>query len=88
MVDKGIDNDNNGWSSIDTAPKDGTIIDVYLGNSSEEMVKYYCCPYTKIAHSWHYKNGGYRPALGLENITPCCNEIPTHWRPKCLPPIR
>jgi hypothetical protein len=72
------------WQPIKTAPKDGTIFDVWLGNAEPSYVEFYCGPGgTRRSASWHWNQGKYRPAMGLP--IPVFVE-PTHWQPLPEPP--
>lgn len=69
-----------GWQPIETAPKDGTIIDVWLGNASESDVDFYCTAGTRRSPGWSWKQGKFRPLGGLKVAMPTF-EVPTHWMP-------
>lgn len=71
-----------GWKPIKTAPKNGTVIDVWLGNASPEDVEFYCSPGTRRSANWHWFQGRFRPFSGLNVLVTTVD--PTHWRP--LPP--
>lgn len=74
-----------GWRTIDSAPKDGTIIDVWLGEEVEDGDHgFYCSPGTRRATSWHWKGGKFRPYTGLMNMPVAI--APTHWMPLPSPP--
>lgn len=68
------------WQTMDTAPRDGTIIDVWLGDASKDDVAFYCTPGTRRSPTWHYLNGKFRPYLCGGMSMPCFVK-PTHWRP-------
>lgn len=69
------------WQPIETAPKDGTIIDVWLGDADERDVSFYCIPTSRRAVGWSWKNGKFRPLGGL-NIEMPTFVVPTHWMPQ------
>jgi hypothetical protein len=73
------------WQPIETAPKDGMIIDVWLGNADQPDLDFYCTPGTRRATNWHYTHGKFRPYLGLPHAMPTFVE-PTHWMPLPEPP--
>ena len=78
---------DDGWRPIETAPRDGTVIDVWLGRAEPEDVEFYCGPgNTRRAASWHWHKGKFRPAMGLEDAVPPVFVQPTHWRPLPPPP--
>ena len=66
------------WQPIETAPKDGTIFDVWLGDASKSDLDFYCGRGTQRSPSWHWWNGKFRPAGGLGMPT---FVQPTHWMP-------
>jgi hypothetical protein len=72
------------WQPIETAPKDGTVIDVWLGNASKSDVLFYCTPGTRRSCGWHWSNGKFRPTMGLQ--TPAVFIVPTHWQSLPSPP--
>jgi hypothetical protein len=72
------------WRPIETAPRDGTVIDVWLGNAEPGDVEFYCTPGTKRACDWHWFRGKFRPRLGLQAMPTFV--VPTHWRPLPPPP--
>ena len=86
----------SGWFPIATAPRDGTVIDVWLGDSGpagtspEEVdVTFYCDPVpgSRRSTNWRYQNGEFRPALGLSVGTAMpVFVVPTHWRKLPDPP--
>ena len=73
------------WQPIETAPKDGTIIDVWLGDCSEDDRCFYCSGETRRSPSWAWHNGKFRPCGGL-NIPTFVQ--PTHWMPLPSPPAQ
>jgi hypothetical protein len=69
--------DANGWMSIETAPKDGTMILGY---------RHVLPPRTRVAViTWlpdeHYGDHWIGSAIG------CVMEYPTHWQPLPKPPV-
>ena len=73
------------WQPIETAPKDGTIIDVWLADAEDEDVAFYCTPGTRRSSGWAFHNGKFRPLGGLlKNMTVFV--LPTHWMPLPDPP--
>lgn len=67
------------WYPIDTAPKDGTIFDAWLGDAEAGEVSFYCSPDTRRSPDWHWSEGKFRPACGLHIAT---FVVPTHWMPR------
>jgi hypothetical protein len=65
-----------GWRTMDSAPRDGTPIDVWLGNASESDVDFYCTKGSRRSPGWIWSNGKFRPVAGLPTF-----EVPTHWMP-------
>lgn len=74
----------NEWQPIETAPKDGSLVDVWLGNAEVDEVEFYCDRGTRRATGWHYRNGKFRPHMGLG--LPVVTVTPTHWMPLPAPP--
>jgi hypothetical protein len=73
------------WQPIETAPKDGTIIDVWLGDCPPEDAFFYCGGKGSLrSANWHWQNGKFRPYLGLNILTTFVE--PTHWMPLPEPP--
>lgn len=66
------------WKPIDSAPQDGTIFDVWLGDADESDIDFYCTKGTKRSAGWYFSNGKFRPHLGLSGMMPTF-VIPTHW---------
>lgn len=96
-TDKGIEHDrsadapqppahDDGWRPIETAPKDGTIFDVWLGNASDDDVAFYCTEGTRRSCGWSWEKGKFRPLGGLKVAMPVF-EVPTHWQPLPQPPV-
>lgn len=75
-----------GWQDISTAPKDGTVFDVWLGglDIDEDDIEFYCGVATRRSANWHYLNGKFRPCAGLSSIPTFIH--PSHWRPRPAPP--
>lgn len=74
----------SGWQPIETAPRNGTIIDVWLGTADLDDVAFYCGPSgSRRAADWVWVGGKFRPAMGLQ--MPVSVE-PTHWMPLPEPP--
>ena len=73
------------WRDISTAPKDGTVIDVWLGDATDGDVDFYCGPGTRRATDWYFKEGRFRPAIPGTIPLPTFVE-PTHWTPRPTPP--
>lgn len=74
-----------GWQPIETAPKDGTIVDVWLGDADESDRNFYCTGKTRRSPGWWWSKGKFRPLGGLEPAMPVFVE-PTHWMPLPAPP--
>ena len=68
------------WQPIETAPKDGTIIDVWLGDCDEGDRQFYCTGNTRRSPGWWWSGGKFRPLGGLHPLVPVFVE-PTHWMP-------
>jgi len=77
----------NGWEPIDTAPRDGTPIDVWLVGHRED-VDFYCAVSLQIpghgklcegrATDWHFKDGKWRPVMQGLNVPTFIQ--PQFWR--------
>lgn len=81
-----IDAQQQGWQPIETAPRDGTIIDVWLGGEAEESeIEFYCTPGTRRSTGWKWKDEKFRPDTGLTALTTFV--VPTHWMPIPAPPV-
>lgn len=74
------------WQPIESAPKDGTIIDVWLGDTGPSDLAFYCASNTRRSPNWHWMNGKFRPFGGLLQIPVFV--VPTHWMPLPEPPER
>ena len=73
------------WMPIESAPKDGTPIDVWLDDAPEEDVAFYCTAGTRRSPGWSWHNGKFRPMAGLNTFPPVFVQ-PTHWMPLPPPP--
>lgn len=73
------------WRPIESAPKDGTCFDAWLGDAEDEDLEFYCGN-TKYRRSpnWHWLDGKFRPFMGLRPIPVFVQ--PTHWQPLPAPP--
>lgn len=67
------------WQPIETAPKDGSVFDVWLGNSDQSERDFYCTDGGFRSPGWHWLNGKFRPFLNGLSIA--CFALPTHWMP-------
>jgi hypothetical protein len=67
------------WRLMETAPRDGTIVDVWLGNAEKDEVEFYCTPGSRRACDWKWQQGKFRPATGLMVLV--VTVVPTHWMP-------
>lgn len=74
------------WRPIEEAPKDGTVIDVWLGDASESDVNFYCTEGTRRSPGWSWYRGKFRPCAGLDVQVPVF-VTPTHYRPLPPPPV-
>jgi hypothetical protein len=72
----------SGWQPIETAPTDGTIIDVWLGDASPADLAFYCAQ-DKRSADWRWMDGKFRPVGGLGGPV---SVVPTHWMPLPEPP--
>jgi len=72
-----------GWQGIETAPKDRPI-DVWLGEADEEEVEFYCGKGTRRSTDWQWRDGKFRPMMGLQ--MPVVTVRPTHWMERPAPP--
>jgi hypothetical protein len=73
------------WQPIETAPKDGTIFDVWLGDAADDDVQFYCTEGTRRSCGWSWERGKFRPLGGLSVGMPVF-VVPTHWMPLPAPP--
>ena len=73
-----------GWQPIETAPKDGTIIDVWLGDADAGERSFYCAPGSCRSANWHWLEGKWRPFAGASVLVTFVQ--PTHWQPLPAPP--
>lgn len=67
------------WRPIEEAPKDGTIIDVWLGDAEPADIDFYCTPGTRRSCGWSWRDGKFRPLGGLSATMPTFVQ-PTHFR--------
>jgi hypothetical protein len=75
------------WQPIETAPRDGTIIDVWLGNVSKSDADFYCSPGTRRSPAWSWRGDRFRPLGGLPGFEMMTTFVkPTHWMPLPNPP--
>lgn len=72
------------WQPIETAPRDGTLVNVWLGEADAEDVAFYCIPGTRLSTGWTWRQGKLRPAMGM--WMPVVTVRPTHWMPLPDPP--
>lgn len=72
------------WQPIETAPRNGTIVDVWLGDAEEEDIDFYCSPGTRRACDWSWRDGKWRPHIRGLSLTVFVQ--PTHWMPLPAPP--
>jgi hypothetical protein len=76
------------WQPIETAPKDGTVIDVWLGDVNYEDADhafYVGVPDCKRSPNWHFINGKFRPFAFGQALTVFVE--PTHWITKPEAPL-
>ena len=71
------------WQPIETAPKDGTVVDVWLGgeNAEESDIAFYCDKGTRRSTGWAWRQGKWRPLGGLSGVILPTFVVPTHWMP-------
>jgi len=74
------------WRPIETAPKDGTVVDVWLGDADEIERAFYCTGGTRRSPGWWWYQGKWRPNGGLTVFLTLVQ--PTHWQPLPAPPTR
>lgn len=72
------------WQPIATAPKNGAVFMVWLGDADTEMVSFYCLPGTRLSCGWAWRAGKFRPIVGL--AMPVVSVQPTHWMELPDPP--
>ena len=78
------------WQDISTAPKDGTVFDVWLGDTDEPFspkrvdIDFYCTKGTRRSPGWTWAEGKFRPCVGLPHLTTFVQ--PTHFMPLPPPP--
>jgi hypothetical protein len=75
---------SDAWQPIESAPKDGTVVDVWLGDADDEDVEFYCTPGTRRSCGWAWKLDKFRPVAGLHVLVVTVR--PTHWMPLPEPP--
>lgn len=73
------------WKPIASAPKDGTVFDVWIGDASPDDIEFYCTAGTRRSPAWSWRRGKFRPLGGLDVTMPVFVE-PTHWMPLPSPP--
>jgi len=73
------------WRGIETAPKDGTVFDVWLGDADADEVEFYCGPLSRRSTDWHWHRDRFRPVMGL--ALPVVTVMPTHWMHRPEPPV-
>lgn len=73
------------WQQIETAPRDGTVIDVWLGDCDESDRQFYCDADTRRSPAWGWKNGKFRPCSEFPGTMTVFVQ-PTHWMPLPQPP--
>jgi hypothetical protein len=73
------------WKPIATAPRSDKPINVWLGHADEEDVEFYCVPGTRFSSGWHWRQGKWRPMMGLG--MPVVTVQPTHWMEMPPPPV-
>jgi hypothetical protein len=73
------------WQPIETAPKDGTVIDVWLGDASASDRQFYCTGETRRAPGWAWVVDKWRPVLAEGRVLSTFVQ-PTHWMPLPAPP--
>lgn len=74
---------DDGWQTMESAPRDGTPIDVWLGDAEDADVQFYCAPETRRSPAWSWQKDKWRPVGGLGS--PVFVQ-PTHWRHLPSPP--
>lgn len=73
------------WRPIETAPKDGTVFDVWLGDAPVRDADFYCGNKKYLrSPNWHWLEGKFRPFTGLRPVPVFVQ--PTHWMPLPEPP--
>lgn len=72
------------WQDISTAPMDGTVVDVWLGDGDDEDLQFYCAPGSRRSCDWAWREGKLRPVMGLQ--MPVVTVRPTHWIRRPPPP--
>lgn len=71
------------WKPIETAPTDGTPINVWLDENTtdEEMRAFYCVGKTFFSAGWSFCQGRFRPLGGVTRAVIPCTVTPSHWQP-------
>jgi hypothetical protein len=69
----------DGWRPIETAPRDGSVINVWLADADQDDAAFYCVHGTRFSSGWAFANGKFRPIGGLPGIP--VQVQPTHWMP-------
>lgn len=72
------------WQPIESAPKDGTLVLVWLSDCDDEDRAFYCLGETRVSAGWSWQQGKLRPAVGL--MLPVVTVRPSHWMPIPDPP--
>lgn len=76
--------DKNQWQPIATAPKDGTVVDLYfpINDWEDEMIY----GYGRMTE-WSYEDGKWGSAAGgLSRLVTATDKQPSHWMPIPNPP--
>ena len=68
------------WRLIETVPRDGTPVDVWLGDGDEEDLQFYCGKDSRRSCDWAWQSGKLRPMMGFK--MPVVTVRPTHWMPR------
>ncbi len=71
----------DGWQPIETAPKDGTEVDLFLTTGREPDCFWKDGGWTRTV-----KDGDYMGEDGVQIEYPKCNIVATHWMPLPSPP--
>ena len=73
----GIEMTTTLWRLATDAPPENTVVDVWLDDADPGDVAFYCTPGTRFSAGWRYRNGVYKPEMGLK--MPVFVQ-PTHWK--------
>ena len=92
VIEAGLSERDAGWQSIDSAPRDGTVVDVWLIGSLSDIEFYCSSPPQKVGRGkycgrsagWMWLVDKWRPFLSGLNMPTFIQ--PTHWRPLPSPP--